>query len=424
MMRYQFRIVHVPGKEHEAADALSRAPVDKSLSNEEVQFEEDVNFYASWVLQNIISPHLDMVKRKQDEDEVCTTIKRYIKSEWPARRSLHGDIKPFLAVKDELVEEDGVLLRGCRIVVPRSMQADILKRIHEGHQGIVKCRERAKSSVWWPGLSSKIEDLVQNCETCIKKAPERTEPLRPTPTPDRPWQLIGTDLFEWKNTSYLIVVDYFSRFIEAAEMPRRPTSAALVTRMKAIFARHGIPDVVKSDNGTQYMSREFREFSSSYGFRHVTSSPLHPQSNGEAERAVQTVKKLWMGNGDPYLALLSYRASPIASGISPAELLMGRKLKTTLPIAGKCLIPNWKEAETFRKQDMARKARSKIDFDSRHRASTLRPLKLGECVRIPDRKERGTVKAMTEDGRSYWIQVRSGCLRRNRRALRPLQLRH
>ena len=75
-------------------------------------------------------------------------------------------------------------------------------------------------------------------------------------------------------------------------MPNKPTSAALVTRMKAMFARHGIPDVVKSDNGTQYMSCEFKDFSSSYEFRHVTSSPLHPQSNGEAERAVQTIKKL------------------------------------------------------------------------------------------------------------------------------------
>ena len=300
------------------------------------------------------------------------------------------------------------------------MQDEMLKKTHEGHQGIVKCRERAKSSVWWPGLSSKIEEMVQSCETCIKKAPGRTEPLRPTPTPDRPWQLVGSDLFEWKKKTYLVVVDYFSRYIEVAEMPRKPTSAALVTRMKAMFARHGIPDVVKSDNGTQYMSYEFREFSSSYGFRHVTSSPLHPQSNGEAERAVQTVKKLWMADGDPYLALLSYRATPIAGGLSPAELLMGRKLKTTLPVRGKNLKPGWSGTEAFRKQDAARKARSKVAFDSRHRASTLRPLKLGECVWVEDRKERGEVKAMMDDGRSYWIRVPSGCLRRNRRALRPM----
>ena len=357
---------------------------------------------------------------KQDEDEVCATIKGYVKSGWPARRKLPPGIKPFLAIKDELVEEDGVLLRGCRIVVPLSLQDDMLKHIHEGHQGIVKCRERAKSSVWWPGLSSKIEEMVLSCETCIKKAPGRTEPLKPTPTPDRPWQLIGSDLFKWKSKTYLIVIDYFSRYIEVAEMPKIPTSAAVITRMKAMFARHGIPDAVKTDNGTQYMSCEFREFASSYGFRHTTSSPLNPQSNGEAERAVQTIKKLWMGGGDPYLALLSYRATPIAGGLSPAELLMGRKLKTTLPTTDKSLQPSWKGTDSFRKQDMERKAKSKVAFDSKHRTSTLRPLNLGEDVWIPDRKEQGTVKAMLDSGRSYWIQVPSGCLRRNRRAIRPL----
>ena len=81
-MRYSFSIIHIPGKQHEVADALSRAPLDNNMSHEETQFEEEVNFYASWVIQNVISPHLEMVKQKQDEDEVCATLKAYSKNGW------------------------------------------------------------------------------------------------------------------------------------------------------------------------------------------------------------------------------------------------------------------------------------------------------------------------------------------------------
>ena len=86
------------------------------------------------------------------------------------------------------------------------------------------------------------------------------------------------------------------------------------------FARHGFPEIVVSDNGPQYSSEAFTKFTHEYQFEHVTSSPYHPQSNGEAERAVQTVKRLLKKERDPYLALLSYRATPLECGYSPSEL--------------------------------------------------------------------------------------------------------
>ena len=145
----------------------------------------------------------------------------------------------------------------------------------------------------------------------------------------RLWQKVGTDLLEWKKKDYLLVVDYYSRFIEVSKLTST-TAASAITHLKSIFARHGIPQVVVSENGPQYSAAAFSEFSKEYGFTHYTSSPKFPQANGEAERAVKTVKQFLEKNSDLYMAMLAYRSTPLENGHSPAELLMGRKLRTTL----------------------------------------------------------------------------------------------
>ena len=111
-----------------------------------------------------------------------------------------------------------------------------------------------------------------------------------TTLPQRPWEKIGTDLFELKGKSYLLLVDYFSRYIEVVKLTCT-TTKSVVAAMKPLFARHGIPGVI-SDNGLQHSSREFQQFAEDNEFSHVTSSPYHPQGNVEAESAVKTVKKL------------------------------------------------------------------------------------------------------------------------------------
>ena len=143
--------------------------------------------------------------------------------------------------------------------------------------------------------------------------------MQTTPLPDHPWQKVATDLFEWKNSSYVLVVDYYSRYIELAKLSST-TSYAVIKHLKSFFSCHGIPQIVVSDNGPQYTAALFKEFANQY---HTTSSPLFPQANGAAERAVRTIKDLLNKNDDPYLAILAYRSTPLENGYSPAELLMG-----------------------------------------------------------------------------------------------------
>uniref|UniRef100_A0A3B4CLW2 Integrase catalytic domain-containing protein n=1 Tax=Pygocentrus nattereri TaxID=42514 RepID=A0A3B4CLW2_PYGNA len=152
--------------------------------------------------------------------------------------------------------------------------------------------------------------------------------------PAEPWQRVGTDLFHLNGKNYLLVIDYLSNYPEIALLPTM-TAACVIKHLKSIFARHGIPQMVCSDNGPCFHCKEFQTFAETYDIQHVTSSPLYAQSNGKAEKGVHIVKRLLKkakdSNADPYLALLSYQASPLEHGMSPAELLMRRKLRTTLP---------------------------------------------------------------------------------------------
>ena len=192
-------------------------------------------------------------------------------------------------------------------------------------------QRKAKQAVWWPGLSKQLQELVQDCPVCYKHRIQRAEPLLPTPLPKLPWQKVGTDLFEWKKSTYLLIIDYFSRWIEISKLDQL-TANSVVAHTSSIFARHGFPEVVVSDNGPQFASESYNKFAEEYGFQHITSSPSHPEGNGEAERGVQIVKNLLKKAKDPYLALLAYRSSPLEVGYSPSQLLMSWCLRTTVPI--------------------------------------------------------------------------------------------
>lgn len=118
-----------------------------------------------------------------------------------------------------------------------------------------------------------------------------------------------------------------------------------------MFARFGIPERLFSDNVRQFTSVEFKIFAEQYGFVHVTSSPHFPQSNVEAERAVQTSKKI-LKQDDPFLALLACKATPIAAmGCSPSQLFMGRHLRTTVPVTASSLAPGCPDLKRVKAKD-------------------------------------------------------------------------
>ncbi|UYV64812.1 hypothetical protein LAZ67_3002052 [Cordylochernes scorpioides] len=298
------------------------------------------------------------------------------------------------------------------------LKLEILDKLHAGHFGITKTRLRARETVWWPGISEEIAETVRKCSVCIQEAVSKHEPLIPTNFPTRPWQKIGMDLFKFENKWYLVVIDYYSRFPEMIQLDRL-TANVVVRSCKSIFARHGIPETVVSDNGTQFgAAREFANFARQYGFQHVTSSPRFPQSNGMAEAGVKIAKLILKKNQDPSLGLLEYRSTPLENGYSPAELLMGRKLRTTLPIAPENLNPKLVDSQILKRKEGRRRKDMKSRYDRRCGATDMEELSEGDTVWITDMRTWGIVKKKASAPRSYMIDTPVGTLRRNRFHLR------
>ncbi|UYV66085.1 hypothetical protein LAZ67_4000114 [Cordylochernes scorpioides] len=340
---------------------------------------------------------LTKIFEAQQEDTTLKAVVNYLEQGWPDKKKLSQALLSYWHVKDEL---------------------GILDKLHAGHFGITKTRLRARETVWWPGISEEIAETVRKCSVCIQEAVSKHEPLIPTNFPTRPWQRIGMDLFKFENKWYLVVIDYYSRFPEVVQLDRL-TANVVVRSCKSIFSRHGIPETVVSDNGTQFgAAREFANFARQYGFTHVTSSPRFPQSNGMAEAGVKIAKLILKKNQDPSLGLLEYRSTPLENGYSPAELLMGRKLRTTLPIAPENLNPKLVDSQTLKRKEGRRRKDMKSRYDRRCGATDMEELSEGDTVWITDMRTWGVVKQKASTPRSYMVDTPVGTLRRNRFHLR------
>ena len=330
-------------------------------------------------------------------------------------------LREYWKVRHNLHSADHLIFMNRRIVIPASMRSEILKSIHTGHMGIEKSKARARACVYWPAMYHAIELAVKQCPTCNKYATaNQKEPMLPHPVPSRPWEKVGVDYFTLAGKDYLLIVDYFSKYPEVLQMNSK-TADATIAKMKSIFARHGIPNTVVADN-MPFGSREFQQFAKEWGFNVVTSSPTYPQSNGLVERNVQTIKRLLKKareeGKDEMMALLEFRNTPV-TGLqeSPAQLLMSRRLRSSLPMTAMMLKP---QIGTGAKAALeCRQARQKHYYDKT--AKSLPELKSNDVVRYPGNKswEPAVVVGKHASPRSYDIRTAQGTqLRRNRRHLK------
>ena len=324
LQSYDIDIEYIPGKCLPLPDTLSRQPLPE---NNEILFDKQISY------TRFSEPRIMQIKNETKKEKELQELSSMIIKGWPKeRRDIPQTIREYWPFRDELTIENGMIIKGNQILIPTHLRPEILKDLHIPHLGIVKTNLLAKTCIYWPRMNKDIQDLTGECSEC------QTHQRRQTPVafvdrrlPREPWEAIAADLFELNKENYLLVADIYTKFPILRKL-RNTHSSSIIQTLKEIFSEHGIPRHFHSDNGPQFSATSFAQFAASWGFQHNTSSPHYPQSNGFIERQIQTIKRILTKTDDPEKALLFWRATPLERNHpSPAELLYGRIIKTTLP---------------------------------------------------------------------------------------------
>ena len=314
------------------------------------------------VLDN--SPITASTIRKWTElDPILSKVKTMVLQGWPS--SVEGELQAYYQRRNELSVEDQCLLWGNRVVILARGQKAVAQLLHDGHPGMTRMKSLARSVVWWPGIDDQIEESVKVCTSCQEKATSPpAAPIHPWEWPTEPWKRIHIDYAgPFLGKMFLLVIDAHSKWIEVVPVPSA-TAANTIQQLRSMFARYGLPQLIVSDNGTQFTSAEFHEFTKRNGIQHLTIAPYHPSSNGLAERAVQTFKQAMKKASDSTdvetnLArfLFHYRSTPTTTtGVSPAELFLKRSMRKHLQL----MRPNMEMRVKLKQQTMTHQQRRNL----------------------------------------------------------------
>lgn len=346
---YEFEVCYTNTNAFGHADVLSRLMGGVERNEEEdyivacVQCDEEV---LDEGLQNL-PVRYDAIRRATDKCKDLQRVVECLRTKWPPNpevtKSESNPFNCFYRRKDDLLEIKGIIFFGERVVIPGPFRRKVLEQLHEGHPGISRMTQLARAYAYWPGIDGQIKEFVQGCSKCASCArlPIKTT-LESWPIPSRPWQRIHIDYAGPQGGMwYLVIVDAYSKWLEVFETSSTTTSST-VACLRRTFARYGIPEQVVSDNGVQFTSDEFARFCKLNGVEHLRTAPYHPQSNGQAERFVDILKRgLKKIKGEATVSedlqtfLRTYRTTPSATtpnGKSPADEFFGRHIRTSLDL--------------------------------------------------------------------------------------------
>lgn len=422
LQRYDIDLRYKPGKELIIADTLSRANL-KETYQEKMELETQICMIVNKI--EITDDRITELVQLTEKDEELQQLKTLIEEGWPLnKKKVPEKIRHFYKFRHEITQGMGLIFKGNKIIIPKEMRSKILDSIHKGHFGINKCIQRANTAIYWPGMNTQIENYVSKCEICQKYGKSNIkEPLMFHKIEEIPWYKLGMDIFELYGENYLLLVDYYSKYVEVENLNKNLTARNVIQKLKSIFSRQGIPAVIITDSGTQLISRELRNFSDEWKFKVIPCSPHHQNANGLAERSIQTIKKLMKKTieekGDIYLALLTYRNTPVYDSYTPSQLLMSRMLRDNIPRTKKNLQPKPVNKKFYQEKMVQSRDRYKKHYD--------RHTKIRQDIRSDEVYYQEKPKSQWKKGRiirregerSYTIENETGrTLRRNRHFLK------
>ncbi len=330
---YQYSIRYKAGHDLANADSFSRLP--RAVTTSEDKLPGDLAHLVNHLSTTNFSAAT--IKDWTAKDPVLSKVLRYLVSGWPSDLD-DEDLRLYHKKLKELSTMDGCVMRGSRVVVPPQGRKAVLEELHSSHPGCGKMKALARSYVWWPGMDAAIDTVVKECRKCQETRPSPpAAPTHPWEWPAQPWSRLHLDFAgPFMGHQFLVLVDSHSKWLDAHIMSSI-TSGKTIEKLRQVFSTHGLPRKIVTDNGLSFTSSEFRDFLKGNGIIHVTSAPYHPATNGLVERGVQTLKqglkKIEGSSMQERLSkfLFGYRLMPHSTtGVSPAEMLMGRRLRSRI----------------------------------------------------------------------------------------------
>ncbi|CAH8538525.1 unnamed protein product [Schistosoma rodhaini] len=341
LLGYDFKIKYQPTTDFGQADALSR------LIGSRVKHEEDTLVAAiekEAEVHRVLEDAVDglpvtfkAIKEATINDKTLREVSGYLLTRWPNRR-FQSEMLQYFRRRDSLMMVDSCIMFGDRIVVPKTLRHRVLKQFHSGHPGINKMKALARSYAYWPTMDQDIEIKCRNCSSCLQAAknPKKCEPQQ-WEKPNSPWERLHADFAgPIRGRMFLVIVDALTKWPQIYAMATC-TASETISKLFELFSCFGVPETLVTDNGSQFTADSFKHFCNINGIVHIRSPPYHPQSNGQAERFVDTFKRaLLKGDGEGTSQvitrfLIAYRTTPnhiVPDGKSPAEAMFGRKIRT------------------------------------------------------------------------------------------------
>ena len=285
-----------------------------------------------------------VLAKESAKDKVIATVMRYTREGWHLgnqgneMNSQEEDysIAAFKKVQDSLSTSEGCLFYGERVVIPISLQRQVLEILHLGHFGMQHMKQLARTAIYWPGIDRSIVEICHTCTACAEHQNKPAKPaVHPWMVPEKPWSRLHLDhAINFLGTNWLVMVDAYSKY--PCIHPTSSVSTKTTTDLLEMeFAHFGYPNTIVTDNATTFSSGEFQDWCKARGIVHLTGAPYHPATNGAAERLVQTFKQAQKKSSLAVKTalqqfLMQYRRTPLASGYSPSELLNGRQMRAAI----------------------------------------------------------------------------------------------
>ena len=386
-----FELIYEPGKdEQDPLDYLSRHPLPDTGS-------DDTGMMLKRIIHEDHAVVLERIKKETSESKQLTKLhERIQRGDWNTYKK-DPDIEPYFMIREELCSAEGLIFRLDKIVIPDSLQRKVIKAAHSmGHLGMTKTKQLLRNKYWFPKMNQQVEEILGECYACqVTTKDHRRGPVKSTIIPANPWETISVDfggLYPGGNYN-LVAIDKRTRYPEVEithSTAFEPTQRAL----KKMFATHGTPRKLKTDNGPPFNSEAFTRFSEEEGFHHKKVTPYHPRANGEAESFMKLMKKTeqiarLQGRNTKIAVqemLTGYRSTPHpATNVAPYEALIMRPVRTKLDYCTTGVTS--KDPQGQRMEENDKQYKQRIAAYAENRNTKKHTFKVGDFVLLRQTKQ-------------------------------------